>query len=170
MLRDKLVASLDAGINGMELSNVARLDSTITKVVKQLDGVFVKEAKVGLLSLSLNPEPLTLSLIVPAQCLTLNPKLNGTCPVSKRRQHISQEHKWHDGSTATFVMIQGTHLVCANVGDSRTIMCRLGQAIPLSVDHKPSRPDERDRIIASGGTISTVGVLRWDARFLSSLS
>jgi serine/threonine protein phosphatase PrpC len=67
-------------------------------------------------------------------------------------------------------MIQGTHLVCANVGDSRTIMCRLGQAIPLSVDHKPSRPDERDRIIASGGTISTVGVLRWDARFLSSLS
>ena len=69
MLRDKLVASLDAGINGMELSNVARLDSTITKVVKQLDGVFVKEAKVGLLSLSLNPEPLTLSLIVPAQCL-----------------------------------------------------------------------------------------------------
>lgn len=57
MLRDKLVASLDAGINGMELSNVARLDSTITKVVKQLDGVFVKEAKVGLLSLSLNPEP-----------------------------------------------------------------------------------------------------------------
>ena len=57
MLRDKLVASLDAGINGMELSNMARLDSTITKVVKQLDGVFVKEAKVGLLSFSLNPEP-----------------------------------------------------------------------------------------------------------------
>ena len=49
-------------------------------------------------------------------------------------------------------------------------MCRLGQAIPLSVDHKPSRPDERDRIIAAGGTISTVGVLRCDARFLSSLS
>jgi hypothetical protein len=53
MLRDKLVASLDAGFNGMELSNVAHSDSTITKVVKQLDGVFVKEAKVGLLSLSL---------------------------------------------------------------------------------------------------------------------
>jgi hypothetical protein len=104
------------------------------------------------------------------QCIsstTQNPKLNCACPVSERRQHTSQEHKWHDGSTATFVMIQGTHLVCANVGDSRTIMCRLGKAIELSVDHKPSRPDERDRIIAAGGTISTVGVLRLDARSLS---
>jgi hypothetical protein len=106
------------------------------------------------------------------QCIsstTQNPKLNCACPVSERRQHTSQEHKWHDGSTATFVMIQGTHLVCANVGDSRTIMCRLGKAIELSVDHKPSRPDERDRIIAAGGTISTVGVLRLDARSLSPL-
>lgn len=54
MLRDKLVASLDAVLNSMEFSsNVAHLDSTITKVVKQLDGVFVKEAKVRLLSPSI---------------------------------------------------------------------------------------------------------------------
>eukprot|EP00285_Hemiselmis_virescens_P009965 CAMPEP_0173399936 /NCGR_PEP_ID=MMETSP1356-20130122/46397_1 /TAXON_ID=77927 ORGANISM="Hemiselmis virescens, Strain PCC157" /NCGR_SAMPLE_ID=MMETSP1356 /ASSEMBLY_ACC=CAM_ASM_000847 /LENGTH=400 /DNA_ID=CAMNT_0014359753 /DNA_START=238 /DNA_END=1437 /DNA_ORIENTATION=+ len=115
MLKDKLVASLDAGLNGMDFSRTAEVDRVIKRVVCQLDDVFVQEAK---------------------------------------------EHKWHDGSTATTVMIKGTQLVVANVGDSRTILCRLGQAVPLSSDHKPSRPDERDRIIAAGGTISTMGVLR----------
>jgi protein phosphatase PTC1 len=47
----------------------------------------------------------------------------------------------------------GTTLYCANVGDSRAVLCRNGQAVPLSYDHKPSRPDEKERIQAAGGNV-----------------
>lgn len=33
-----------------------------------------------------------------------------------------------------------------NVGDSRAVLCSDGKAVDLSVDHKPNRPDEEDRI------------------------
>lgn len=46
MLKDKLVASLDAGLNGMEFERRDTVNTTIKKVVQQLDDVFVKEAKV----------------------------------------------------------------------------------------------------------------------------
>jgi len=44
------------------------------------------------------------------------------------------------------VLIVGNKLYCANVGDARAIMCRNGEAIDLSVDHKAKRPDEQNRI------------------------
>lgn len=44
-------------------------------------------------------------------------------------------------------------LTIANVGDSRAVLCRSGHVIDLSVDHKCSRPDERARIEAAGGTV-----------------
>ena len=48
----------------------------------------------------------------------------------------------------------GGRLYCANVGDSRTVLCRAGGAArALSEDHKPSRPDEAARIKAAGGFI-----------------
>eukprot|EP01006_Ploeotia_vitrea_P020904 TRINITY_DN53229_c0_g1_i1.p1 TRINITY_DN53229_c0_g1~~TRINITY_DN53229_c0_g1_i1.p1 ORF type:complete len:651 (+),score=-15.72 TRINITY_DN53229_c0_g1_i1:141-1955(+) len=57
------------------------------------------------------------------------------------------------GSTATTCIILGQRLYCANVGDSRTILCRKFQAIPLSVDHKPGREDESKRIRDAGGFV-----------------
>jgi serine/threonine protein phosphatase PrpC len=57
------------------------------------------------------------------------------------------------GSTATTTLILGNRLYCANVGDSRTVLCRNGVARPLSEDHKPSREDESARIKAAGGFI-----------------
>lgn len=57
------------------------------------------------------------------------------------------------GSTATSVLILGNRAYCANVGDSRTVLCRSGQATPLSMDHKPSRDDEAARIKAAGGFV-----------------
>ncbi|GAY69527.1 hypothetical protein CUMW_288370, partial [Citrus unshiu] len=50
------------------------------------------------------------------------------------------------GSTASTAVLLGDRLVVANVGDSRVVASRAGSAIPLSVDHKPDRSDERQRI------------------------
>jgi serine/threonine protein phosphatase PrpC len=44
------------------------------------------------------------------------------------------------------VLIIGDKLYCANIGDSRAILCRNGKALDLSVDHKAKRPDEQERI------------------------
>ena len=44
------------------------------------------------------------------------------------------------------VLLVGNKMYCANVGDARAIMCRQGEAIDLSVDHKAKRPDEQERI------------------------
>ena len=44
-------------------------------------------------------------------------------------------------------------LFCANVGDSRAVLSRGGRKVDLSFDHKVTRPDERARIEAAGGTI-----------------
>ena len=57
------------------------------------------------------------------------------------------------GSTATAVLVMGNRLFCANVGDSRTILCRNFVPIALSHDHKPTRADEAKRIKDAGGHI-----------------
>ncbi|KAG8074402.1 hypothetical protein GUJ93_ZPchr0006g40774 [Zizania palustris] len=63
----------------------------------------------------------------------------------------------HVGSTAVVAVLGPRHVVVANCGDSRAVLCRGGTAIPLSCDHKPDRPDELERIHAAGGR-----VIFWD--------
>ncbi|ESQ43369.1 hypothetical protein EUTSA_v10015875mg [Eutrema salsugineum] len=60
------------------------------------------------------------------------------------------------GSTAVTAVLTQDHIVVANTGDSRAVLCRNGVAIPLSNDHKPDRPDERARIEAGGGRVLVV--------------
>ncbi|KAK0577270.1 hypothetical protein LWI29_030487 [Acer saccharum] len=64
------------------------------------------------------------------------------------------------GSTASTAVLLGNRLLVANVGDSRVVACRAGSAIPLSVDHKPDRDDERQRIEGAGGFIIWAGTWR----------
>ncbi|KAG8389781.1 hypothetical protein BUALT_Bualt01G0014200 [Buddleja alternifolia] len=64
------------------------------------------------------------------------------------------------GSTASTAVFVGDKLFVANVGDSRVVACRAGSAIPLSVDHKPDRSDERERIEQAGGFILWAGTWR----------
>jgi protein phosphatase 1G len=42
----------------------------------------------------------------------------------------------------------------ANAGDSRAILCRGGKGIRLTVDHKPTLPEETKRIKAAGGVVT----------------
>uniref|UniRef100_A0A0E0JQY5 protein-serine/threonine phosphatase n=1 Tax=Oryza punctata TaxID=4537 RepID=A0A0E0JQY5_ORYPU len=72
----------------------------------------------------------------------------------------------HAGSTAVVAVVSPTQVVVANAGDSRAVISRAGVPIALSVDHKPDRPDELQRIEAAGGR-----VIYWDgARVLGVLA
>ena len=59
----------------------------------------------------------------------------------------------------TFSLLSNKNLICANVGDSRSILCSCNEknewkASQLTKDHKPMEQDEYRRIISSGGTVS----------------
>lgn len=61
------------------------------------------------------------------------------------------------GSTGTFFLatVKGNtvSLQVGNVGDSRVLACKGGEAIALTVDHKPTDPNEMRRIIECGGHV-----------------
>ena len=63
------------------------------------------------------------------------------------------------GCTANVVVIQDKKIFFANAGDSRSVLCKRDQAIPMSVDHKPSIPAELKRIEKAGGWVSDGRVL-----------
>ncbi|XP_076894495.1 putative protein phosphatase 2C 9 [Bidens hawaiensis] len=59
------------------------------------------------------------------------------------------------GSTAvTAILINGQKLWVANVGDSRAVLSRKGQAIQMSVDHEPNK--ERSSVENKGGFVSNM--------------
>ncbi|CAL4971433.1 unnamed protein product [Urochloa decumbens] len=64
------------------------------------------------------------------------------------------------GSTASTAIIVGDRLLVANVGDSRAVICKGGQAIAVSRDHKPDQTDERQRIEDAGGFVMWAGTWR----------
>lgn len=64
------------------------------------------------------------------------------------------------GSTALTALIIDATMFIANTGDSRAVLCHEGTATPLSDDHKPTRPDEYERIIKAGGQVINYGVPR----------
>ncbi|KAL1807462.1 hypothetical protein DCAR_0726822 [Daucus carota subsp. sativus] len=57
------------------------------------------------------------------------------------------------GTTALTALVLGRHLLVANVGDSRAVLCRKGVAVPMSQDHRPSYISELKRIKELGGYI-----------------
>ncbi|XVF35297.1 hypothetical protein REPUB_Repub18cG0133700 [Reevesia pubescens] len=57
------------------------------------------------------------------------------------------------GSTSVVALICSSHIIVANCGDSRAVLCRGKEPMALSVDHKPNREDEYERIEAAGGKV-----------------
>jgi len=97
----------------------------------------------------------------------------------------ARQHEVLDGSTLVLALVYPQveppaanearqpgccRLLVACVGDSRGVLCRGSNgpqgsgpqllAVPLSDDHKPSRPDEQRRIEAKGGIVDFEGVWR----------
>ncbi|CAA0814250.1 Protein phosphatase 2C 56 [Striga hermonthica] len=56
-------------------------------------------------------------------------------------------------STAVVALICSTHIIVANCGDSRAVLCRAKVPMPLSVDHRPNSKAECARIEAAGGKV-----------------
>jgi len=51
------------------------------------------------------------------------------------------------------VIVTKTEIICANSGDSRTVLAKSGIAVDLSKDHKPTNPSELRRIQHAGGFV-----------------
>lgn len=72
------------------------------------------------------------------------------------------------GSTAVVVILHGNprlnvplRLVVANLGDSRAVLCRAGDAVALTEDHKPEVSVEKRRAEKAGGLVLEVrGTMR----------
>ena len=71
----------------------------------------------------------------------------------------------NSGTTCVLVIQIGEHIICANVGDSRAVLVfdekndsnlDYIKVFPLSVDNKPERTEERERIIKMGGTVEKI--------------
>ncbi|VDN58552.1 unnamed protein product [Dracunculus medinensis] len=65
---------------------------------------------------------------------------------------------WKDGTTATTIIIINDTVYCANIGDSKAVVCRSkspGTFLPLqlTVDHSPIHFEERMRIQKAGGNV-----------------
>ncbi|XWS14257.1 hypothetical protein CRYUN_Cryun36dG0107300 [Craigia yunnanensis] len=57
------------------------------------------------------------------------------------------------GTTVLTALVLGRHLLVANVGDCRAVLCRKGVAVEMSQDHRPSYLPERKRVEELGGYI-----------------
>eukprot|EP00656_Telonema_subtile_P006410 TRINITY_DN12960_c0_g1_i3.p1 TRINITY_DN12960_c0_g1~~TRINITY_DN12960_c0_g1_i3.p1 ORF type:complete len:392 (+),score=98.72 TRINITY_DN12960_c0_g1_i3:493-1668(+) len=65
------------------------------------------------------------------------------------------------GTTAVTALRKGNDLFVANVGDSRCVLARESaggrlDAVEMSSDHKPERPDERERIVKNRGCVEPI--------------
>jgi serine/threonine protein phosphatase PrpC len=78
--------------------------------------------------------------------------------VSKLDQEVIAKNEWKfQGSTVTGVLLFDDVLYSLNVGDSRAVLCRAGDVVELTRDHKPNDSQERARIESLGGRVQWFG-------------
>ena len=70
------------------------------------------------------------------------------------RRGFDQVPDERSGCTAIAVLVTPTHIITANAGDSRALLSRNSQNVPLSEDHKPWLEGEKKRIEDAGGCVS----------------
>jgi serine/threonine protein phosphatase PrpC len=73
---------------------------------------------------------------------------------------VAEKDDYKSGTTAVTLLLTDSHMVVSNVGDSEAILSRGGQAVQLSVLHKPLNEKEKQRVTEAGGTIVHYGTLR----------
>jgi len=73
--------------------------------------------------------------------------------LDRRYNEYFPEISKNAGAVVVSCFIIGNQLYCINLGDSRAIICRKGQATDLSQDHKASLHSEINRIKLKGGFV-----------------
>ncbi|ERN03254.1 probable protein phosphatase 2C 47 [Amborella trichopoda] len=63
------------------------------------------------------------------------------------------------GTTVLTALIFGRLLLVANAGDCRAVLCRKGEAVDMSHDHKPLSPSERQRVESCNASVDDGGYL-----------
>lgn len=83
------------------------------------------------------------------------PQTNGVAQGNQNEAQAQVEPHPADsvGCTAVSVLITPTSFISVNAGDSRAVLCRGGEAMALSHDHKPNDEVEHARITRAGGTV-----------------
>lgn len=70
---------------------------------------------------------------------------------------VAKAYNLECGTTANVIVTNGTSIITANTGDSRSILVKdNGISESLSNDHKPNREDEKERIEKAGGRVITI--------------
>uniref|UniRef100_A0A6M2EMQ2 protein-serine/threonine phosphatase n=1 Tax=Populus davidiana TaxID=266767 RepID=A0A6M2EMQ2_9ROSI len=73
------------------------------------------------------------------------------------------------GTTALTALVLGRHLVVANAGDCRAVLCRKGVAVDVSQDHKPSYLPERRRVEELGGRVEGEYLIGVEGEYLNGV-
>jgi len=66
---------------------------------------------------------------------------------------IAEKGNFHDGSTGIVAVVRDSKVLVANVGDCRCLIISGGRPIQMSIDQKPTSPEEQKRIVALGGSV-----------------
>eukprot|EP01130_Rhizamoeba_saxonica_P003085 TRINITY_DN1331_c0_g1_i3.p1 TRINITY_DN1331_c0_g1~~TRINITY_DN1331_c0_g1_i3.p1 ORF type:complete len:315 (-),score=76.36 TRINITY_DN1331_c0_g1_i3:116-946(-) len=82
--------------------------------------------------------------------------IQGFSNADKKFLKLARKKKWEDGSTGLVALFAEDILYVANAGDSRAVLCRSGETIALSEDHKPENDIERERIELYGGEVTKI--------------
>ncbi|KAK7788527.1 hypothetical protein R5R35_000971 [Gryllus longicercus] len=80
---------------------------------------------------------------------------SGFLHLDKRMRELPELASGEDksGSTAVCALISPSQVFVANCGDSRAVLCRAGEPVFATRDHKPVLPAEKERIIRAGGSV-----------------
>ncbi|KAJ3590497.1 hypothetical protein NHX12_008448 [Muraenolepis orangiensis] len=79
----------------------------------------------------------------------------GFLAIDSHMHQLTRRDDWErSGSTAAAVLISPRRLYFINCGDSRALLCRGGEVVFYTEDHKPCNPRERERIQNAGGSVT----------------
>eukprot|EP00899_Mesostigma_viride_P020090 jgi/Mesvir1/28082/Mv04673-RA.1 len=74
------------------------------------------------------------------------------------------------GASALTAIVHAGCIWVAGAGDCRAVMSAGGSACALSTDHRPGRPDERERIESRGGSVDNCGPGMWRVQGILGVS
>ena len=76
--------------------------------------------------------------------------------LSKNINNSTSFNAMESGSTVVITHVTQDKIICVNCGDSRAILISDNKVLAISRDHKPELPDEKIRILNSGGRVDKI--------------